>query len=230
MKRILLFATLLIIGLAISVLAAPKISVDQAIYDFGEVTAGVAVTHTFILTNVGDAPLTITSVRTSCGCTTTALSKTTLQPGESVKLTATFDSTHYSGRVGKSIYVESNDPDTPKLVLVITGTVKRGEPYNISAADLNYLFYVLIDLRSPKEYAAAHLLGAINIPYDQLSDWKDKLPKGVLIVLYDQDGSLSDKAAKELISAGFPQAKSLLGGLNAWEKLYKNKFIFSSSS
>ncbi len=228
MKRILVFASLLIVGLAISVLGAPKISVDQAIYDFGEVIAGVAVTHTFVLTNVGDAPLTITSVRTSCGCTTTALPKTTLNPGESVKLTATFDSTHYSGRVGKSIYVESNDPNTPKLVLVITGTVKRGKPYNISPADLNYLFYVLIDLRSPKEYTAAHLLGAINIPYEELSTWKDRLPKGVLIILYDQDGSLSDKAAQELISAGFPQAKSLLGGLNAWEKLYKDKFISSS--
>lgn len=228
MKRVLLFATLLAVGIGITGFTAPKIRVDQAIYDFGEVIAGIAVTHTFVLTNTGDAPLVITKVQTSCGCTTTALSKTTLEPGESVELTATFDSTHYSGKVGKSITVESNDPDTPKLVLLMTGTVKRGEPYNISAADLNYLFYILIDLRSPEDYAAAHLLGAINIPYEDLSDWEDRLPKGVLIILYDQDGSLSDKAAQELIAAGFPQTKSLLGGLDEWTRVYKDRFIFTA--
>jgi len=228
MKRVLLFATLLTVVIGIAGFAAPKIAVDQAVYDFGEVIAGIAVTHTFVLTNAGDAPLVITKVRTSCGCTTTALSKTTLEPGESVELTATFDTTHYSGKVGKSITVESNDPDTPKLVLLITGTVKRGKPYNISAADLDYLFYILIDLRSPDDYAAAHLIGAINIPYDELSDWEDRLPKGVLIVLYDQDGSLSDKAARELIDAGFTQTKSLLGGLDEWMRIYKDKYIFTA--
>lgn len=228
MRRILVFAFLATLGLGWIGLAAPKISVDQAVYDFGEVVAGIAVTHTFVLTNVGDAALTITRVRTSCGCTTTALTKTTLAPGESVELTATFDTTHYSGKVGKSVYVESNDPHTPKLVLVLTGTVKRGEPYNISVADLNYLFYILIDLRSPDDYAAAHLFGAINIPYDQLSGWYNRLPKGILIVLYDQDGSLSDKAAQEMIAAGFPQAKSLLGGLNEWMRLYKARFVLTA--
>ncbi|HDJ29434.1 MAG TPA: DUF1573 domain-containing protein, partial [Candidatus Acetothermia bacterium] len=60
MRRILVFAFLATLGLGWIGLAAPKISVDQAVYDFGEVVAGIAVTHTFVLTNVGDAALTIT--------------------------------------------------------------------------------------------------------------------------------------------------------------------------
>jgi len=228
MKRILLFAALLAMGIGAMGFAAPKISVDHAVYDFGEVIAGMTVTHTFVLTNAGDAPLVISRVWTSCGCTTTALPKTTIAPGESVDLTVTFNSTGYRGKVGKSIYIKSNDPVTPRLTLVMTGTVKRGAPYNISAADLNYLFYILIDLREPSDYAKMHLLGAINIPYEQLSDWVDKLPKGVLIILYDQDGSLSDEAAQTLNAVGFPQAKSLLGGLNEWMRIYKDRFIFTA--
>lgn len=228
MKRSLVVALFILVGLGLTTLGAPKISVDQSQYNFGEVSAGIAVVHTFVLANTGDQPLVIKSVRTSCGCTTTALAKTTLNPGEAVNLTVTFDSAGYSGKVGKRVYVTSNDPTTPVLTLILTGTVNKPAPYNISAADLNYLFYVLIDLRSPKEYAASHLLGAINIPYDTLNAWLDKLPKGVLIILYDQNGSLSDKAAQMMNKAGFPQAKSLLGGFNEWMRLYKNRYVFTA--
>lgn len=57
----------------IAVIAGPKISVDNAVYDFGEVLEGIAVIHTFILSNVGDESLAIEQVHTSCGCTTTAV-------------------------------------------------------------------------------------------------------------------------------------------------------------
>ncbi len=227
MKRTLVVALLVLIGLGVTALGAPKISVDQPQYNFGEVIAGIAVVHTFILTNTGDQPLVIKSVRTSCGCTTAALAKTTLNPGEAVNLAVTFDTAGYSGKVGKSIYVTSNDPATPVLTLILTGTVKHGAPYNISAADLNYLFYVLIDIRPAKEYAESHLLGAINIPYAELPKWLNKLPKAVLIVLYDDNGTLSDKAAQMMIKAGFSQAKSLLGGLTEWQRIYRDRFLFT---
>jgi rhodanese-related sulfurtransferase len=47
----------------------------------------------------------------------------------------------------------------------------------------------------------------------------------VLIILYDEDGTLSDKAAQMLNETGFPEAKSLLGGLNEWTRQFKDKFI-----
>jgi len=104
--------------------------------------------------------------------------------------------------------------------------VKPSQRYNIPASDLNYLFYLLIDLRPPEEYAAAHLLGAINIPYDELADWMDRLPNGVLIILYDEDGTLSDQAAQTLNQSGYPEARSLLGGLTEWMRQFKDKFIY----
>ena len=225
MRKIGLVMLFVVLGLGAVAMAAPRISVDTPVYDFGEILEGLAVVHTFVLQNVGDEPLTIDDIQVSCGCTTTSLAKSTLAPGESVDLEVTFDTAGFSGKMAKNIYVESNDPATPKLALQLTGTVRRPQAYNIAVSDLNYLFYLLVDLRTPQEYAALHLLGAINIPYKELADWAGRLPKGVLIILYDKDGTLSDKAAQMLNETGFPEAKSLLGGLNEWTRQFKDKFI-----
>lgn len=230
MRKIGLVMLFVVLGLGAVAMAAPRISADVPVYDFGEILEGLAVVHTFVLQNVGDERLTIDGIQVSCGCTTTSLAKSTLAPGESVDLEVTFDSAGFSGKMTKSIYVESNDPATPKLVLQLTGTVKRPQAYNIAVSDLNYLFYLLVDLRAPEEYAAFHLLGAINIPYEELNDWKDRLPKGVLIILYDANGTLSDQAAQALNVNGFPEAKSLLGGLNEWVRQFKDKFILPAST
>jgi len=231
MKRIVVSVVLLVMLSGIGVLAAPQITVDNNVYQFGTVLEGVVVTHTFVLTNAGDETLEIGNVRTSCGCTTTDLAKKSLAPGESVNLDAVFDTVGYGDRtVTKMIYVESNDPATPKLVLQIKGTVNRAQKYNIACGDLNYLYYLLVDLRDPDVYAASHMLGAINIPYDELNDWTDRLPTGVLIILYDEDGKLSDEAAQMLNKNGFPEAKSLLGGLIEWKRTFKDKFIFTPTS
>jgi len=231
MKKIVVSMLLLIVLSGVAVLAAPQITVDDNVYQFGTVLEGVVVTHTFVLTNAGDETLQIGNVRTSCGCTTTDLAKKSLAPGESVNLNAVFDSVGYGGRtVTKMIYVESNDPAHPELVLQIKGTVNRAQKYNIACSDLNYLYFLLVDLRDPDVYAASHILGAINIPYDELNDWTDRLPKGVLIILYDEDGKQSDQAAQMLNKNGFPEAKSLLGGLIEWKRTFKDKFIFKATN
>jgi len=225
MRKIGLVMLFVVLGLGAVAMAAPRISVDTPVYDFGEILEGLAVVHTFVLQNVGDGPLTIDDVQVSCGCTTTSLAKSTLAPGESVDLEVTFDSAGFSGTMTKNIYVKSNDPATPKFTLQLTGTVRRPQAYNIAVSDLNYLFYLLVDLRTPQEYATLHLLGAINIPYNELDGWISHLPKGVLIIVYDKDGTLSDQAVQMLNETGFPEAKSLLGGLNEWTRQFKDKFI-----
>ena len=232
MKKIVVSLVLLVVLSGVGAFAAPQITVDEAVYQFGAVLEGAMVTHTFVLTNAGDETLTITNVSTTCGCTTTDLVKKTLTSGESVNLDVRFDSVGYGGQtITKLINVESNDPAAqPKFVLQLHGAVNKAQQYNIASGDLIYLFFLLIDLRAPEAYAASHMLGAISIPYDELNDWTDRLPTGVLIILYDQDGKLSDEAAQMLNKNGFPEAKSLLGGLNEWTRTYKDKFIFTAAS
>ena len=229
MRKIGMSILLSIVTVGIIVGAAPKIEVDDPIFDFGEVLEGIAVSHVFVLTNSGDEPLMIEKVLAACGCTTTELAKDTLEPGETVKLETLVDTAGFGGNINKSISVYTNDPETEKLTLRVTGNVKRAEDYHVTVADLDYLFYLLIDLREEEDYATGHLMGAINIPYAQLQEWIDRLPTGVLVILYDQDGSLSDLAAQTLEEAGFYEARSLLGGLNEWKRQFKDKYVLVPS-
>ncbi len=231
MKRITAVTLLGLFAFGLTGLAAPRITVDDAVYDFGNVVEGNVVTHTFVLTNTGDQPLAISQVVTSCGCTTTTLTNKSLAPGGSAPMDVALDTRGYGGQtIVKLIKVFSNDPANGTLILQMKGTVMRAKPYNIAVGDLTNLIYVLVDLRSPAAYAAGHLIGAINIPYAQLPDWVDRLPKDVLIILYSADGSVSDQAAQTLQADGFVQAKSLLGGMNEWTRVYRDRFILPSQA
>lgn len=215
MRRTILAVLLLTIGASLIATGTVELSVDNPVFDFGTVMEGSFVIHKFVLTNTGDESLTITRVSTSCGCTTTALAKSTLEPGDSVELEAVFDTNGYGGRkVTKGIYVYVNDGTDAALSLRMTGEVKRVADYNITAGDLYLNFYLLIDLRSPDAYAAGHLSGAENIPYEELEGWVEYLPRNFLTIVYDQDGTLGDLAAQWLLDQGFTAAKSLLGGLD----------------
>ncbi len=195
---------------------APSLGVDTVTYDFGSVAEGTVVSHTFVLTNRGDETLTITGTRATCGCTTTALSKSSLAPGESVSLEARVDTSNFGGRIMKQIYIDSNDPTAPSAVVYVQGDVTPLQPYNITLGDLKYLFFLIIDLRDPAAYAAGHLLGAMSIPSANLPLWIDILPRDVILVLYDDTGANSETQAQYLQSVGFPQARSLAGGLAGW--------------
>src|SRR5206468_6603052 len=50
--------------------AGPKIQFAEIVYDFGKVSSGEVVKHTFVFTNIGTAKLEIKDVRPGCGCTT----------------------------------------------------------------------------------------------------------------------------------------------------------------
>ncbi len=208
-------------------LASPRIAVDNAVYDFGEIKEGMIVEHAFVIRNEGDAPLVFTrKPYTTCGCTVAALPKEVLQPGESLELVATFDSSGFGGRhVRKEIRVYTNDPQTPVMVLALVGYVRPAEPHERSAWYLKYNLYLLVDVRPPEEFAKAHLLGAINIPFHQLAEKIKQFPSTVLIYLYDNSGETASQAASMLVQMGYRFARSINGGLVAWQSRYGNLFI-----
>ena len=78
-------------------------------------------------TNSGTKPIKIENVRTSCGCTTAALTKTDYAPGESGEIEAKFTFSGRTGRQEKSILVtDSIAPEQPtvlKLHVYIEETV-----------------------------------------------------------------------------------------------------------
>jgi rhodanese-related sulfurtransferase len=79
---------------------------------------------------------------------------------------------------------------------------------------------VIIDVRSPEEFAAGHVDGAVNIPLDSLAQQASTLPKAsVLITVCGKGGGRSERAATELRALGFDSARSLCGGTQAWLQL-----------
>ena len=74
--------------------------------------------------------------------------------------------------------------------------------------------YVIIDIRSPREFRERHIKGAVCIPYERLFE-QAKLLKNRTLILYCDRGGLSMKAAKELQEQGI-SAKSVVGGIRAY--------------
>ena len=104
---------------------APSVFVKDATYDYGVVLEGEAVHGQFVFENRGTAPLVVHKVSTNCGCTAALVSTDVLAPGDSGKVEAALRTLGHKGGLRKEIYLETNDPVNPRLVLRLTGTVKR---------------------------------------------------------------------------------------------------------
>jgi hypothetical protein len=103
--------------------AQPRLTLETTHYDFGRLPPDTAITHRFKLTNTGNAPLLISRLSVSCGCTSSVVGKQTLDPGESTGLEVTYDSTGNRGPIQKSVTVASNDPILPLQTLTFEADV-----------------------------------------------------------------------------------------------------------
>ncbi|MEZ5531558.1 MAG: rhodanese-like domain-containing protein [Steroidobacteraceae bacterium] len=77
---------------------------------------------------------------------------------------------------------------------------------------------LVLDIRSPEQYAAGHVGGARHLPSAEILKAADTLKKhlGKPIVVYDESGGLGAAAARQLAAQGFTKAVNLRGGLAAW--------------
>jgi rhodanese-related sulfurtransferase len=77
----------------------------------------------------------------------------------------------------------------------------------------------VIDVRPPQEYAQGHVVGALNVPLDQLESRLGELPEDREVVAYCRGPwcVLSFEAVARLREAGF-QARRLQDGLPEWRR------------
>lgn len=77
---------------------------------------------------------------------------------------------------------------------------------------------VLVDVRTPGEYAQGYIPGAVNIDFrsPDFEQRLDSLDKSRTYLLYCAAGSRSSKAADLMKSKGFGSVLTLEGGLEAW--------------
>ena len=77
--------------------------------------------------------------------------------------------------------------------------------------------YILLDVRTPEEFAEKHIPGAINIPNEDISDSEpEALPnKNQLILVYCRSGNRSKQASQKLADMGYTNVVEF-GGINDW--------------
>ncbi|MBA2406788.1 MAG: DUF1573 domain-containing protein [Chitinophagales bacterium] len=86
----------------------PVMSLETLEHDFGKVNEGDKVTYNFNFVNTGKAPLLISNVKASCGCTTPDWPKNLIQPGENSSIKIQYDSKGRPGEFKKGIVVTAN--------------------------------------------------------------------------------------------------------------------------
>ena len=98
--------------------------VGESIHDFGTIKeADGAVTHTFKIKNEGKAPLVITRVTASCGCTTPEYTKEPIAAGKTGEIKVSFNPTGQQSPFTKNVSVYSNGK-TGTSVLTIKGLIE----------------------------------------------------------------------------------------------------------
>jgi hypothetical protein len=99
-----------------------KIEFKSETVDYGEIAKGSDGVRVFEFTNTGEAPLIISKVSSSCGCTIPKKPEDPILPGKTGEIQVKYD-TNRVGPIRKAITVISN-ADTPTKVLKIKGEVK----------------------------------------------------------------------------------------------------------
>jgi hypothetical protein len=123
MKKIIVFAVLLITALGFSQAKIEFKAKDNTV-DYGTVSKdsddGV---RDFIFTNTGDAPLIITNVQSTCGCTVPTKPTAPIMPGKSDKISVKYNMN--PGPIRKTITVETNaaNYEGGRVALKIKGEV-----------------------------------------------------------------------------------------------------------
>jgi len=77
--------------------------------------------------------------------------------------------------------------------------------------------YIILDVRTPEEFADKHIPGAINIPNETIGTAEiPELPdQDQLILIYCRSGNRSKQASEKLVALGYTNIVEF-GGINDW--------------
>ena len=113
-----------------------------------------------------------------------------------------------------SCYQKQNDKSTDQDSASVISLISASE---LDKANDQIL---LIDVRTPGEFASGHIENSINIDYksDDFKDLIGELDTNQEVYVYCKVGGRSGRSAKILEDMGFEKVYDLKGGIIAWEK------------
>jgi rhodanese-related sulfurtransferase len=114
--------------------------------------------------------------------------------------------------------VSETKAEAPASKATTPTSLKRADVDVAALAEARQAGSTIVDVRTPEEFAAGHVPGAVNVPVDSVhpdNPFFSALPKDKPIYLVCHSGSRSARAADALAAGGF-QANNVLGGTEAW--------------
>lgn len=117
-------------------LTAQKIDFEVKEINYGDLMQGDNGLRIFKFKNTGNAPLVISEVQKTCGCTSPDYTKTPIMPGETSEIKVSYD-TNRIGQFTKFVTVFSNDPENNSVQLKIYGNIKAKESLPSAPAKLD---------------------------------------------------------------------------------------------
>ena len=111
----------------------------------------------------------------------------------------------------------ASEPDADSVA------ASRGEVQTLDVDELARMVAqdeaVLVDVRTPEEFAEGHLEGAINLPVETFDPAKvPQAADGREVILYCRSDRRSGIAAEQLAEARGTTVRHLDGGILAWEE------------
>lgn len=120
MKKFILVIAL-VIGFGVTVNAQTKpaeFKFETETHDFGKIPLNKPAVYSFNFTNIGDLPLIISKIETTCGCTVGEYTKTPVKKGEKGFVKVTMTPSGVALPFNKAITVSSNARTTTKVLYV----------------------------------------------------------------------------------------------------------------
>ena len=121
----------------------PKVETKITVKDLGEMKVSDQKSESFLIKNIGNYPLTLFKISSSCGCTVGQIiidgqeseefgmhsqsdKSFQITPGKEAKVKVTYRPyiMPVSGKVDRQVFVETNDPENPRLEFKVTAFVK----------------------------------------------------------------------------------------------------------
>lgn len=99
-----------------------EISFEETEFDFGTITEGEKVSHTYKFKNTGDEPLILSDAKGSCGCTVPKWPREPIAPGDMAEIVVEFNSKNKRGKKNQKVTITANT-NPPQTFIYLKGEV-----------------------------------------------------------------------------------------------------------
>lgn len=121
MKTLGLFLVVLFVSFSLN---AQEFKFEKETINYGKIDKGSNGERVFVFTNIGDQPIIIQKIQSSCGCTVPKKPEKPVMPGEKGEIKVSYDTKRVGG-FSKAITIFSN-AKTPRKMIKIRGYVTKG--------------------------------------------------------------------------------------------------------